>query len=257
LGLLLELVVLDLSTSGLNGMAHNLLDLQVGGVSRFRVSNTGALSSLFVNGTGYFAAGVATTIGTAYGIQSNLNIVPPAGTASFRPYEILYTINTSGPQTGGATTTGIFLNATETALNGMGHTLMDLRTTDSIGVTTSRFKVSNGGLVNATTFAGNNSACNRYSDSSSGLINWAFVNSTTSAVVYQTTGLYSALSTDVINTSAIFELRSTTKGFLPPVMTTTQKNAISSPATGLVIFDSTLGKLCVYGGAAWQTVTSV
>jgi hypothetical protein len=40
-------------------------------------------------------------------------------------------------------------------------------------------------------------------------------------------------------------------------LTTTQKNAISSPATGLVIFDTTLGKLCVYAGAAWQTVTSV
>jgi hypothetical protein len=40
-------------------------------------------------------------------------------------------------------------------------------------------------------------------------------------------------------------------------LTTVQKNAISSPATGLVIFDTTLGKLCVYTGAAWETVTSV
>ena len=60
-----------------------------------------------------------------------------------------------------------------------------------------------------------------------------------------------------INASAALQISSSTQGFLPPVMTTTQKNAISSPATGLVVFDSTLGKLCVYGGSAWQTITSV
>ncbi len=63
-------------------------------------------------------------------------------------------------------------------------------------------------------------------------------------------GLYSA------NAAALLHLSSTTKGFLPPVMTTTQKNAISSPPAGLVVYDSTLSKLCVYTGAAWQSITS-
>jgi hypothetical protein len=49
---------------------------------------------------------------------------------------------------------------------------------------------------------------------------------------------------------------STTQGFLPPVMTTTQKNAIGSPTAGLIVFDVTLAKLCVYSGSAWQTITS-
>jgi len=39
-------------------------------------------------------------------------------------------------------------------------------------------------------------------------------------------------------------------------MTTTEKNAIVAPATGLMVFDSTLAKLCVYTGSAWETVTS-
>jgi hypothetical protein len=56
--------------------------------------------------------------------------------------------------------------------------------------------------------------------------------------------------------SALFQLSSTTKGFLPPRMTTTQKNAISSPAAGLVVYDTTLAKLCVYT-TAWETITSV
>lgn len=57
--------------------------------------------------------------------------------------------------------------------------------------------------------------------------------------------------------SAIVDVTSTTLGFKFPVMTTTQKNAIVSPVAGLVVFDSTLAKLCVYSGSAWQTITSV
>lgn len=59
------------------------------------------------------------------------------------------------------------------------------------------------------------------------------------------------------NASAILDAQSTTKGVRMPNMTTTQKNAISSPAAGLMVFDTTLAKLCVYSGSAWQTITSV
>jgi hypothetical protein len=38
-------------------------------------------------------------------------------------------------------------------------------------------------------------------------------------------------------------------------VTTTEKNALAAEA-GWVVFDTTLGKLCVYTGAAWQTITS-
>jgi len=55
---------------------------------------------------------------------------------------------------------------------------------------------------------------------------------------------------------AIVKIDSTTQGVLLPRMTTTQKNAISGPDTGLMVFDTTIGKLAVYTGAAWQTVTS-
>jgi len=51
-------------------------------------------------------------------------------------------------------------------------------------------------------------------------------------------------------------MSSTTQGFLPPRMTTTQKNAIASPAAGLMVYDTTLNKLCVYT-TAWETITSI
>jgi hypothetical protein len=65
------------------------------------------------------------------------------------------------------------------------------------------------------------------------------------------------INTATPSASALLDVQSTTKGFLPPRMTTTQKNAIASPAAGLVIYDTTLNKLCVRVAAAWQTVTSV
>jgi hypothetical protein len=64
------------------------------------------------------------------------------------------------------------------------------------------------------------------------------------------------VGTNTSVTTAALQVSSTTQGFLPPVMTTAQKNAITSPATGLVVFDSTLGKLCVFS-TTWQTITSV
>jgi len=54
------------------------------------------------------------------------------------------------------------------------------------------------------------------------------------------------------NASAILDVTSTTKGFLPPRMTTTQKNAISSPAAGLVVYDTDTNKLCCYNGTSWN-----
>ena len=58
--------------------------------------------------------------------------------------------------------------------------------------------------------------------------------------------------------STILDLNTTTtKAVLFPKMTTTQKNAIVTPLSGMVIFDTTLNKLCVRGASAWETINSV
>lgn len=51
--------------------------------------------------------------------------------------------------------------------------------------------------------------------------------------------------------SAVFEASATTKGALMPRMTTTQRDAISSPATSLVIFNTTTGRFEHYNGTYW------
>ena len=57
------------------------------------------------------------------------------------------------------------------------------------------------------------------------------------------------------NASAALEVNSTTKGFLLPTMTQTQRNAISTPATGLLIYqsDNTPG-FYYYNGSAWSAI---
>jgi hypothetical protein len=54
--------------------------------------------------------------------------------------------------------------------------------------------------------------------------------------------------------SAIVNIESTTQGFLPPRMTTAQKNAIATPATGLMVYDTDLARPCFFNGATWITL---
>lgn len=56
------------------------------------------------------------------------------------------------------------------------------------------------------------------------------------------------------NASSLLDLTSTTKGFLPPRMTTVQRDAIASPATGLMIFNTTNAGFEFYNGTAWSGV---
>jgi hypothetical protein len=59
------------------------------------------------------------------------------------------------------------------------------------------------------------------------------------------------------NASAIVDITSTTKGFLPPRMKNFQRNAISSPVAGLVVWcsDCSLsGELQVYNGTTWTNL---
>ena len=56
--------------------------------------------------------------------------------------------------------------------------------------------------------------------------------------------------------SSILDIGSTTQGFLPPRMTTTQRNAISSPADGLRVYDTTLHASFQYQNGSWVQFTT-
>jgi Protein of unknown function (DUF1566) len=59
--------------------------------------------------------------------------------------------------------------------------------------------------------------------------------------------------------SAMLDVKSTTKGFLPPRMTLLQRNAIPSPAAGLIVYctdcnDDGSGVISIYLGDKWKNI---
>lgn len=64
------------------------------------------------------------------------------------------------------------------------------------------------------------------------------------------------IGTTTPHVSSILELNSTSLGFLLPRMTATQKNAISTPSTGLMIFqtDAPVGPY-FYDGSVWRQIS--
>ena len=67
------------------------------------------------------------------------------------------------------------------------------------------------------------------------------------------------IGTTIPNASALLEVQSTTKGMLVPRMTQAQRNAIASPETGLLIFQTNASAgFYFYNGASWiQIATSI
>ena len=67
-----------------------------------------------------------------------------------------------------------------------------------------------------------------------------------------------AVNTDgsTAHTSAILDVKSTIKGMLIPRMTTIQRNAIGTPATGLQLYDTDLNLLYFYNGVAWTALSA-
>lgn len=267
--------------------------------------------------------------GTITGISYTMSgsFASGAGSANFRPINVAYTINNSGAQSG--TATGIFINSTQTALNGMVHNFFDLQKNSTsvaridndgafissayLGASIQRLRFNGGSLGGAIGYitgisdgvirltnnaesgfsrlqfggtsnlwpslkpVGNSievrladdTAYSQLIASSLEAKNYLQVGSAvlTGTRLYVNSDTNVRLSFDAnsfvievngatAHASSIFTLNSTLKGFLPPRMTTAQKTAITTPAAGLVVYDTTLNKLCVYT-TAWETITSV
>ncbi|NBU58520.1 MAG: tail fiber domain-containing protein [Betaproteobacteria bacterium] len=67
------------------------------------------------------------------------------------------------------------------------------------------------------------------------------------------TGL-TGIGTTTPHASALLDITSTTKGFLPPRMTTVQAAAIASPADGLMVYDTDTGTLKLRANGAWVSL---
>lgn len=68
-----------------------------------------------------------------------------------------------------------------------------------------------------------------------------------SSITYAQVGV----NTNTPDPSAVLDVESQTQGLLMPRMTTVQKLAIATPATGLIVFDTDLNSFQYYDGTSW------
>jgi hypothetical protein len=241
-------IFLDATETALNGMAHNLMDLQVGGVSQFRVGRTGGAVANSFTGTTYFS--LLSEQRLVLGTAPNRTILISTGDS------ILTLLNGAENNfnrvnLGGTTNAFPAIKRNSAAI--------DFRLADDSGFCDINAKA----IVCTSTGLNNGSRNITYDDSYSGLEYQGFgghtfkvFNGSTYVEVMRVTG-NSATPSLVIgassgSASAILQADSTTQGFLPPRGTNTEMLAIPSPATGLVFYDTTNNKLNCYDGTTWQ-----
>ncbi len=84
------------------------------------------------------------------------------------------------------------------------------------------------------------------------------IDDTATAGVNETQFAIGVTNAATIDASALVEFASTTRGFLPPRMTTAQRDAINSGtfATGLTVYNTSTNTLQFYNGTAWTDIGS-
>jgi hypothetical protein len=79
-------------------------------------------------------------------------------------------------------------------------------------------------------------------------VNWHFRDIYSKGVTHITDNTTSSTTLDA---SAKLQVDSTTQGFLPPRMTDAEKNAIATPAAGLMVYDTDANQMSYWNGGAW------
>lgn len=210
-------------------------------------SGTGRGIQIIGNTTGTFWGNTSTTIGNnAAGATATIRGGSSTGSGgSF----------TIGNNNNG----GIFSNST--AINGTNESVWNFAATNTIGNTSVGTKDhinvygTYTGPVNAIRVSPVPYATTTLLNLGVNSVNTGAIGTHTARFVVDQTGA-TAMGSGTIDASSMLDIQSTTKGVLVPRMTKTQRNAISSPATGLMIYqtDNTPG-LRVYNGTNWMRYT--
>lgn len=272
-------VFLNAAETNLNGIAHNLMDLQVGGSSRFRITtSTSTLQPIvqvfdsannLISGFTRFG-GVAISNAVLFGTASSGNFIGD-GSRIYSPSNgIIRLLNNSENdfnrlQFGGSTNLFPALKR-----NGAGFQIRLADDTDfsNLGLNIIQSGGNRALIQPYSSTTGRHSILNGYLlENDSQVIQFGFNENytndiSTGAFYNMILGRRGLLVRDTLgttirpNSSAALEIISTQRGFLLPRMTTAQRDAIASPAAGLMIYNTTTNKLNVFT-TAWEQVTSV
>ena len=209
---------LNATETALNGMTHNLMNLQVGGVNKFVVKNTGEVIS---------ASNISATGGGYLGWEARC-----AMRSITDGRIVLYNFALSGfdlLQLGGTTSSFPAIKRNGAAI--------DFRLADDSAY-------CNIGALNITAL--------------NGIAAYSTIEGYSSGQAGSFTGAVRVGSAGSNTTSAILDVVSTTKGFLMPRMTYAQMKAIGTPATGLQVYNTDNNTPQVYDGTGYQILgTSV
>jgi uncharacterized protein (TIGR02145 family) len=117
-------------------------------------------------------------------------------------------------------------------------------------------KLQVNGVV-AAAYGSNTSAAFRFDNgaentglSSPALNTLAVINNGTTSVTFDESGR-TGIGTTAPSQAAQLEVSSSTRGFLPPRMTTTQMNTIAAPPAGLMVYNTTLNSMFWFDGTSW------
>jgi hypothetical protein len=190
--------------------------------------------------------------------------------------------NTSGEGNTGIGSSGLFSNTIGVKNSSFGQNALDANTTgnDNVGVGfdalgenisgSNNTSLGNNSMKTNTIGSGNTAIGYNADVASNNLTNATAVGGgaivttsntiqlgNTSVLEVKTSGVITAPALGIgsmPNASAVLDVNSTTKGFLPPRMTSVQRDAISSPALGLIVFCnncSVKGQMQYFDGADW------
>ena len=229
-------IFLNATETALNGMGHNLMDLQVGGVSRFRGTNAGALvlasgltavDNILTSNGDIQASGVSAEV--KFGSRIRLSASADG---------VMLVRNNAGTdfnrlQFGGTTNAFPAIKRNSAAI--------DFRLADDTGFCNIR-----AGRLDLT-----GALLTGFINDSTNAVTAITIANTSGNLLFNTPSLFAASGT--INASARVQIDSTTQGFLPPRMTTTDRGNISSPATGLKLYNTTTNNTDTFDGTNWQS----
>ncbi len=130
-----------------------------------------------------------------------------------------------------------------------------ITSTGTISIT--QATTSTDGYLSSTDWNTFNNKQNTFSGTTNYLAKFTGTSNIGDSLLYDS-GSALGLGTSTINAAALFEMSSTTKGFLPPRMTQAQRAAISTPPEGLIVYqtNSVIG-LYIYANGVWRSLTMV
>jgi hypothetical protein len=261
---------LNATETALNGMAHNLMDLQAGGTSRFRVTGNCAIVTFDVNGLN-----IANSVrGTDFQVGTSGSRIISSSDGVLRITNNALN-NFDRLQFGGTTSSFPAIKRNGTAIDfrladdsawcSIAVSSLDATGNLQLGATgnirfagITKIQSPSAGVItlgndsvtdfNRLQFGGTTSSFPAIARSSANMII-----SLADAAAGSSLGVGMSVATGV-NASAVLQADSTTKGFLPPRMTTAQRDLIASPAAGLMIYNTSTNLLNFYNGSVWGAV---